>query len=537
MMHPHHVKAPRGDGSLLMQPPLEQASSLLDQNLRQLRAWDADLQGRRVSVLRDQSRREILKAANRFHEKMGLGGQVDPDADGPLIVTGHQPELFHPGVWIKNFAVDAIAKASGGISLNLIVDNDLPKSSGIRVPTKVDDHLVGQVVDFDTWAGEIPYEDWSVQQTALFASFGQRVRQTLDPRIPDPLISELWPVVEKAAGLTDPIGLRFSAARHWIEANLGLRNLEVPISEVCETDAFRWFACHILAHLPRFVATHNEALQRYRDLYKIRSKNHPVPGLDREGEWLEAPFWIWRDSAPRRRPLMIRQNEATMDLKVAGETEPFGSLPLTRDREACCAVEELARIAEQGVRIRTRALTTTMFARLLLGDLFLHGIGGAKYDELGDEVIRKFFRIEPPAYLTLSMTLWVGLPVDPTIEDRIQTLHRRLRDLQYQPERFLADSSNPDVSSLIEEKMRLLAGHPQTRRERVARFRDLRRVTQSLATFLESLRQAVLLEKAELDAQARDQATARGRDWSFVVHSRARIVQAMAQVATLVPGA
>ena len=22
----------------------------------------------------------------------------------PLIVTGHQPELFHPGVWVKNFA-------------------------------------------------------------------------------------------------------------------------------------------------------------------------------------------------------------------------------------------------------------------------------------------------------------------------------------------------------------------------------------------------------------------------------------------------
>ena len=52
----------------------------------------------------------------------------------PLVVTGHQPELFHPGVWVKNFATAAIARAHGGLGLNLIVDNDLPKSASIRVP-------------------------------------------------------------------------------------------------------------------------------------------------------------------------------------------------------------------------------------------------------------------------------------------------------------------------------------------------------------------------------------------------------------------
>ena len=32
----------------------------------------------------------------------------------------------------------------------------------------------------------------------------------------------------------------------------------------------------------------------------------------------------------------------------------------------------------------------------VLSDLFIHGIGGAKYDELTDEIIRRFFGIEPP---------------------------------------------------------------------------------------------------------------------------------------------
>ncbi len=51
-----------------------------------------------------------------------------------MIVTGHQPELFHPGVWIKNFAIASIARQTGGAALNLIVDNDIPKSSSIAVP-------------------------------------------------------------------------------------------------------------------------------------------------------------------------------------------------------------------------------------------------------------------------------------------------------------------------------------------------------------------------------------------------------------------
>ena len=101
-----------------------------------------------------------------------------------------------------------------------------------------------------------------------------------------------------------------------------------------------------------------------------------------------------------------------MVLRIAGEDEILVELPLSPDREACCAVERLHDLAARSIRLRTRALTTTMFCRFLLGDLFIHGIGGAKYDELGDAIARRFFGIEPPGFLTLSMTLWLGLPID-----------------------------------------------------------------------------------------------------------------------------
>ena len=65
----------------------------------------------------------------------------------------------------------------------------------------------------------------------------------------------------------------------------------------------------------------------------------------------------------------------------------------------------MAELAGRGIRLRTRALITTLFARLFLGDLFLHGIGGAKYDQVTDLLVERFFGVKPPGYMTLTATL------------------------------------------------------------------------------------------------------------------------------------
>ncbi len=54
-----------------------------------------------------------------------------------------------------------------------------------------------------------------------------------------------------------------------------------------------------------------------------------------------------------------------------------------------------------------------MFARLVLSDVFIHGIGGAKYDQLTDAIVRRFFGVEPPGYLVATATLKLPLPRHP----------------------------------------------------------------------------------------------------------------------------
>ena len=175
-MTAHRLRAPSTDGALLAEPPLERAGALAAANALRLSAWDHDFQGRRASWLRTQIRREILDLARGFLHRHGLSVSETPsDTQTPLVVTGHQPELFHPGVWVKNFAAAAVAGSCQGLALNLIVDNDIPKSASIRVPRMVGGRIITVDVDFDEWRGEIPFEDWKVRDESKFSTFGAAV--------------------------------------------------------------------------------------------------------------------------------------------------------------------------------------------------------------------------------------------------------------------------------------------------------------------------------------------------------------------------
>lgn len=524
-MSPHRLRAPSTDGALLAEPPLRQAADRLAANADRLARWDHDFQGRPASWLRPTVRRQVVEAARVYLADAGLDV---PEADPVrLVVTGHQPELFHPGVWVKNFAAAAIARGAGGVGLNIVVDNDIPKSTGIKVPTDDGSTLRVERVLFDEWGGEIPYEDLRVHDEAVFGSFPGRVRKILPRGVADPVMDEFWPHAVGFGRKTDRLGLRFALARRAVEASWGVHNLEVPLSRVCETEGFLWFASHLLAHLPRFQQVHNDALQRYRALYGIRSRHHPVPALGAQGDWLEAPFWAWREGEPRRRPLLARQRGRVMDLRLGGEDEPFLELPLGPDREACCAVDRLITLPAQGVRLRTRALSTTMFSRYLLGDLFLHGIGGAKYDELGDEVSGRFFGTEPPDYLTMSMTLWLGLADAPSSPARLAAIGRERRDLTYNPERFVGDRADAEVAGRVEAKRRAVAGPVATHAQRLERFHAIRRCNEALQEGVAGRREALAREQVGVAAGVRRNTLAHSREYPLVLHSRRRLRAAL----------
>ena len=91
---------------------------------------------RRWTALRRQARGEVVAAADRASSLRF--GEPLPDATpaDSFVLAGHQPELFHPGVWVKNFALFGLARQHGATPLNLIVDNDTLKTAALHLPVR-----------------------------------------------------------------------------------------------------------------------------------------------------------------------------------------------------------------------------------------------------------------------------------------------------------------------------------------------------------------------------------------------------------------
>jgi hypothetical protein len=172
------------------------------------------------------------------------------------------------------------------------------------------------------------------------------------------------------------------------------------------------------------------------------------------------------------------------------------------------------------VKIRSRALITTLWARLFLGDVFLHGIGGAQYDQLTDQLIEQFFSVPPPRFMVLSATLQLPISCPAPSAAASRSIHRKLRDLTYHPERFLrqAFTSVEDVPAaaraLAEEKRRWIAA-PQTRANARTRCRSLRRINEQLQLHLADLRQDLLAQQSVAAARERADKILRWREYAF----------------------
>jgi hypothetical protein len=437
---------------MLALPSLAERSHLLNQNRSRL-AVETLIDGQPLCKFRATARREIL---DRSRDYLHAAGEPIPEIHGEgILLSGHQPELSHVGVWIKNFLLNRLAKEHHLVPLNLIVDNDTVKSTALRLPVWQPgiepDELHLTSLPFDRFSGEVAYEHRQILEPETFDSFPKRLAEVSRNWPFEPLLPSVWESVQRHRSRTENLGeLLVRTRREW-ERRWGCHNLELPLSHLCQTESFRRFARHLLNDLPRFHAIYNRAVEEYRRVNRIRSRNHPVPNLAQEGDWLEAPFWVLQPREQRRGRLMVRGHGEQQEYRL-GDTQLQGEWSL-----------------------RTRALTTTMFSRVALGDLFIHGIGGAKYDEVTDEIIRQWLGIEPPDYLVATATLRLPFPTFPITSEQVKSTQHHLRDRYWNPQRYLKPED-----PLVIEKIQLISNEPQEKTERKEWYRKLSALTAQL---------------------------------------------------------
>lgn len=451
------IRVPRDHQSVLQIPPATDWPSLWHENQASARAR-TDL----WTHWQSEARQEITQLAKHYTSSYLSDSELSwlDNRSEEVMMSGHQPELYHPGVWYKNFCLSSQSQHLQATPINLIVDSDLAARSSIAVP-QVDpnDRVIYGSIAYDASLGALPHECRKLIDLETFKRFPDEVRVVMQRYngTKNPIAESLWKEAlairnswEAHQADAASLGNLLAAARHRIERGIGLKTLELPVSIMAQSRSFAHLFQQIALDIRRFQAIYNEVLTEYRKVHGIRSTAHPVPALtqsgDSEKEWLEAPFWIWSDHDSRRRPLFLATDASSISISNQAGIE----IRMERDG----FTDSFQTLATNGIAIRPRALMTTMFARMLVSDLFLHGIGGAKYDQLTDAMAFRFFGIELPQHATLSASYWLATDRKITLPQQLRELQILQREQRFHPEKHVVDS--PQAAELIRQKQQLI---------------------------------------------------------------------------------
>lgn len=457
--------------------------------------------------------------------------------DDPLVfMTGHQPEFFHPGVWAKNVVAARLASAGGGLGLFLTVDSDVPHSHGLVWP-EVSDGLVRETrAELMPAPRGISYEQLPpYSDEAWSRAFGRLPARLLhdEASVLPPFAESFCRTTAEGEPSSPDYLSRWTRGLAAVDAAIGIRSLTVVrTSEIYSPSPTASRACgpafvaHLLLHAGRFAAAYNAALAAYRRRRDVRGRQHPIPDLAVQGERIETPFWMIHSTQPRQRLAVSSHGDDAVMLWA-------GSEPI------CTLGRETLMKRPSGIladclghwRIRPRALAQTIYARLFACDLFVHGIGGAKYDQIADEVIRTFFDAEPPRYACVSATLRLALPTHGVTERDLNMAAQVARDLRFNPQRHTSGLQlTPPARSAIErredavrESTRLAREARHDRRLRRRAFDEIRQanaeIVRNTPALLERAAAATDLHQAEWASDR----IALSREWFVALHPKHRL--------------
>jgi hypothetical protein len=372
-------KAPSADGQLLVWPQTDTLLRETEANADLLAHSEARVQGMAVSELRKSVR-----------SWLGHGDQ-------PLVATGHQTELYHPGVWVKDAAINAIAERVGGVGYHFAVDTDQPKHLSVRWP--------GSAIPI-TDDPEIASANWSGLLAAPTPAHLQRIAVALTAASSEwnftPLLGQVLNSLRKSSLENMGLSAAVTAAQHELDWSLGLTHHAMLVSPLLFSQTYLIFVHHVLSRAGEFAADYNAALAEYRIEAGITSLMRPMPDLHVTPNAVEVPFWLDDLATGTRARAEVRRSGQSWVIAARG-----GEFELRPDGEAGSVAAELERwLRTHQLRFSPRALTLTTFLRLLVVDQFVHGIGGGRYDQVTDRLLVSHFQIDPPRFAIATGTLY-----------------------------------------------------------------------------------------------------------------------------------
>ncbi|MHA7814325.1 MAG: hypothetical protein ACX94C_13160 [Phycisphaerales bacterium] len=316
------------------------------------------------------------KAALQSHTPHAARAQLGIPNDRPIVMSGHQPIVFHNGILAKLIAQHEIARSTGAGRVWIVPDQDVVDLETIRVP-------IGSGSDLKATTLRI-LEPGSIPPGVPAASL-----PAMDPIDPDD--DRLSDLVEYLRGYTyEPTLARqfASAAIQLASDRLGIDPPQIIYASDLFTSEAIWDrVCNTMRLDPQgTVRTYNQATAKHPGA-KIRP-------LEIRGDDYERPVWKLRDGYART-PV----NDSSFD---QSSTAP-------------------------------RALLMSGICRAFLSELFIHGSGGWVYDQVTEAWFRDWLQIELNPMARASASVYLPLGIDDQDAISLKEAHWRFHHARHHP--------------------------------------------------------------------------------------------------------
>jgi hypothetical protein len=268
----------------------------------------------------------------------------------------HQPYFFNPGISLKFIFLELLPKAQKRI---IFLDTDKVNICA-KVPSFEGSAETFKFIDSE----DVLYDFITINDIDLnrfFRNYELFLNKSFSYNIDD-IISPFLTYRDIFLKNKNKRFLKEILAESFLEF------YNIKMSDLIKNKKYSEFFQKIYKESDSFRDIFNKTIDEFRKTFRFRYKNYPFPKLD-EGE---LPFWIIHEGKRSR-----------------------------------CFKKDMGKSNPETVIIFPRAVTLTIFLRLYILDLFIHGIGGGNYEWIQDRIIERFFDKIPPPYSVISGTFFL----------------------------------------------------------------------------------------------------------------------------------
>ena len=298
----------------------------------------------------------LLRAASERGIRLVDAGDLPDNSQDAAVMAGHQPVVFHPGLLFKAQILSKFSRESGALGIQVIIDTDAGDLCEISWPRVSGDALLVRRASIA--CATVP-SNQNVDAPVLYSAQQIKTRDEIHEIFSEMQTDLLAAGLDSAAERARKVGAVYellagcslamaNSIARWSFERRGYR--EVPLSMLLRDTSLRHVVSKLAQDSTRLFETYNGCLDNYRREHSIKNVANPFPNLKKRDDSFELPFWVVRD----------------------GERQPLWS-----------SDKDLVDFGEE-TYLATRGSITTMILRAYCSDLFIHGIGGGKYDRFVD---------------------------------------------------------------------------------------------------------------------------------------------------------